>query len=80
MKNKLTAQKISLILRIAGFVLAAFFLATLQRGGDTMPKEGFMGTTFCNLMTAIGALIFTIGSLLRFREVMKKNKNNELPQ
>jgi hypothetical protein len=75
MKSKLTTRQLATIFRLGGFVIAAFFLYKLRSGEGTMPQEGFMGSTFCNLMAAVGALVFTIGSVMRFRDIMKNNNN-----
>lgn len=76
--NKLTTKQTANILRFAGFALAAGFLIWMKQTEATMPEEGFMGRAFCNLMAAVGALVFTIGSVMRFRAVMKER--NEDPE
>jgi hypothetical protein len=79
MNNKLTTRQLATMLRIAGFILAVYFLYILRSDAATMPESGFMSKAFCNLMAATGALIFTIGSVLRFRAIMKDQKNDETP-
>ncbi len=80
MNNKRTTQHLPTIFRVTGFVIAVVFLILLKRGGENLPEEGVGGSGFYTLMIAVGALIFAIGSIMRFRNVMRNQKKNDTEQ
>jgi hypothetical protein len=62
------------ILRMTGLIVAAFFMFWLKSKEATLPQEGVMGRTFCQVMVGIGLVTFLIGSVLRIMSVRKENQ------
>ncbi len=75
MNNSLrTTRQKATIFRITGLVIAAIFMFWLKSQEATLPQEGFLGKTFCNVMIVIGLVVFAIGSVLRIRAVREENQ------